>query len=102
MAQSAKYRTGDQVRVRVDNPQNHYRTPTYIQGKTGTVVSVCGRFRNPESLGHGGSGLPEQLLYRVEFPQTEVWNRYRGPSQDKILVDIYEHWLDSVTIRRQQ
>jgi hypothetical protein len=94
MAQSNKYRTGDQVKVRVDSPSHHYRTPTYIQGKTGVVVAICGRFRNPESLGHGGEGLPEQLLYRVEFTQNSVWDRYQGPSGDKILVDIYEHWLD--------
>lgn len=102
MTQAAKYRTGDRVRVRVANPSGHYRTPAYIQGKTGLVVALCGRFRNPESLGHGGTGLPEQPLYRVEFPQTEVWGRYTGSSQDKVLVDIYEHWLDPVTFRRQQ
>ena len=98
MAQSNKYRTGDQVKVRVDSPSHHYRTPTYIQGKTGMVVAISGRFRNPESLGHGGDGLPEQLLYRVEFTQNSVWDRYQGPSGDKILVDIYEHWLDPVGI----
>jgi len=100
MAQSNKYRPGDQVRVRVDSPSGHYRTPTYIQGKTGLVVASCGRFRNPESLAHGGSGLPEQPLYRVEFTQRSVWDRYQGPSGDKILVDIYEHWLDPVAFRR--
>ena len=98
MAQSVKYRTGERVRVRVDNPRGHYRTPTYIQGKTGRVVAFCGQFLNPESLGHGGSGLPEKPLYRVEFSQTEVWDRYQGPSGDKILVDIYEHWLDPVAV----
>ena len=96
MVQPDKYRTGDQVRVRVDSPSGHYRTPTYIQGKTGVVVDSCGRFRNPESLAHGGSGLPEQPLYRVEFALTEVWDRYQGSRGDKIVVDIYEHWLDPV------
>ncbi len=94
MAQSNKYRTGDQVRVRVDSPSGHYRTPTYIQGKTGTVVALCGTFRNPESLAHGGDGLPMQPLYRVEFLQTQVWSQYSGPPADKVLVDIYQHWLD--------
>ncbi len=98
MAQSNKYRTGDRVKVRVDSPSHHYRTPTYIQGKTGVVVAICGRFRNPESLGHGGDGMPEQLLYRVEFAQNSVWDRYQGPNGDKILVDIYEHWLDPVGV----
>ena len=98
MAQSNKYRNGDQVRVRVDSPSHHYRTPIYIQGKTGVVVSICGRFRNPESLGHGGDGMPEQPLYRVAFAQDSVWDRYQGPSVDKILVDIYENWLDPVSV----
>ena len=94
MAQSVKFRSGDRVRVRVDSPTGHFRTPAYIQGKTGQVVALCGVFPNPESLAHGGSGLPQQPLFRVEFNQTEVWERYRGPTADKILVDIYEHWLD--------
>jgi hypothetical protein len=94
MAQSTKYRPGDRVQVRVDSPDHHYRTPSYIQGKTGKVVALCGAFPNPEFLAHGGSGLPEQHLYRVEFAQIEVWDRYRGPEGDKVLVDIYEHWLN--------
>ena len=92
---STNFREGDRVRVRVDSPQGHFRTPTYIQGKTGRVVALCGAFRNPESLAYGGTGLPNQPLYRVEFRQTEVWERYGGPAGDKVLVDIYEHWLES-------
>ena len=94
MSDSASYQPGDMVRVRVDSPPGHYRTPAYVQGKTGRVVALCGVFRNPESLGHGGSGLPAKPLYRVEFPQADVWDGYTGPESDKVLVDIYEHWLD--------
>ena len=94
MAKSTKYRPGDQVQVRVDSPDHHFRTPTYIQGKTGKVVALCGAFPNPESLAHGGSGLPQQQLYRVEFAQVRLWDRYQGPEGDKLLVDIYEHWLN--------
>jgi nitrile hydratase len=97
MSQAPKYQPGDRVRVRVDSPSHHFRTPSYIQGKTGRVVTACGAFLNPESLAHGGTGLPEQRLYRVEFVQTEVWDRYQGPGSDKILVDIYEHWLNPVS-----
>ena len=94
MSDSAIYQPGDTVRVRVDSPPGHYRTPDYVKGKTGRVVALCGVFRNPESLGHGGSGLPARPLYTVEFPQTGVWDGYTGPESDKVLVDIYEHWLD--------
>ena len=51
-------------------------------------------FHNPESRAYGGSGLPKQPLYRVEFDQVAVWGRYLGSSGDKVCVDIYEHWLE--------
>ena len=97
MTDSPRYQAGDTVVVRVDHPPGHYRTPDYVKGKMGQVVALCGVFKNPESLGHGGSGLPQQPLYRVEFSQADVWEDYTGPNVDKVLVDIYEHWLESAT-----
>ncbi|PKB78522.1 MAG: hypothetical protein BZY88_18080 [SAR202 cluster bacterium Io17-Chloro-G9] len=97
MGQTNKFFTGDWVRVRVDSPTHHFRTPTYIQGKKGRVVALCGVFSNPESLAQGGSGLPQIPLYRVEFPQTDVWAAYDGRPGDTVLVDIYEHWLNPAT-----
>lgn len=94
MADAIKYKNGDVVLVRVDSPVHHYRTPTYVQGKRGQVKVCHGAFPNPESLAHGGSGLPLKPLYQVEFDQTEIWASYKGPPTDKILVDIYEHWLN--------
>ena len=94
MAQTTRYGSGDWVRVRVDSPTHHFRTPTYIQGKQGRVVALCGSFSNPESLAYGESGEPKIPLYRVEFPQSEVWAAYHGSAADTVLVDIYEHWLD--------
>ncbi len=93
-ASPARFRQGDLVTVRVGSPPTHFRTPEYIQGKTGVVLTHYGEFRNPESLAHGGDGLPRQPLYRVEFRQTDVWADYRGLSKDKIQVDIYDHWLE--------
>ena len=97
MDPASRFRKGDRVRVRVDSPAKHFRTPAYIQGKLGLVEALCGIFPNPESLAHGGPGLPEKPLYRVEFPQTEVWEEYNGSAADTVLVDIYEHWLDPAT-----
>jgi len=91
---ATRYRLGNRVRVRVGYPPGHFRTPAYIQGKSGKVVAVYGPFPNPESLAYSGSGLPAQPLYRVEFDQTQVWDRYTGPATDKVLVDIYQHWLE--------
>ena len=90
----AKFRPGDAVRVRRGSPPGHFRTPRYIQGKTGRIEAVQGAYGNPESLAHGGDGLPKQFLYLVRFDQSHVWSGYPGPATDRILIDIYEHWLE--------
>jgi nitrile hydratase subunit beta len=94
MIMAAKYQPGDKVRIRVGSPPGHFRTPTYIQGKIGVVAVLHGAFPNPESLAHGGDGLPRQFLYQVQFDQTQLWQRYPETFQDKLLIDIYEHWLE--------
>ena len=55
---------------------------------------VHGVFLNPESLGHGGDGLPKKQLYLVGFDQNKVWDSYEAPPQDRVYVDIFEHWLE--------
>ena len=90
----ARFKPGERVRVRVDSPPRHFRTPSYIQGKTGLVEAIHGAFRNPESLAYAGDGLPKKFLYLVRFDQTQLWERYSGSPRDHLLVDIYEHWLE--------
>jgi hypothetical protein len=94
MTMAAKFKPGDKVRVRMSTPPGHFRTPAYIQGRTGVIEATHGAFRNPESLAHGGDGLPKQFLYLVRFDQTHVWARYPSAPQDKLLIDLYEHWLE--------
>ena len=91
---NAKFKPGDTVRVCTDSPRGHFRTPAYIQGKTGSVVTVHGAFRNPESLAYGGDGLPKQFLYLVRFDQSRVWHRYTASPHDTLCIDLYEHWLE--------
>jgi nitrile hydratase len=92
---TGKFKPGDRVRVRFEDRPGHIRTPWYIRGKTGSIERVYGEFLNPESLGHGGDGLPRKVLYRVAFQQRDVWEHYHS-RQDKLLVDIFEHWLDPI------
>ncbi|MCW5773143.1 MAG: nitrile hydratase subunit beta [Rhodospirillaceae bacterium] len=92
---AARFRPGDAVRVAARFPTHgHIRTPFYIRGKTGIVERICGRFSNPEELAFGKSGKPEKVLYRVRFDQVAVWPDYRGNPNDKVEVEIFEHWLD--------
>ena len=93
---TGKFKSGDRVRVRMEDRPGHIRTPWYIRGKTGWIEQVHGKFLNPESLAHGGDGLPKRLLYLVAFNQKDIWTTVQAP-KDKVLVDIYEHWLDPVS-----
>ena len=88
------YRSGDRVRVISAEPEHHCRTPRYVRGMSGTVRSLHGSFRNPESLAYGGPGLPRQPLYLVEFDQHELWDAYDQRKRDKLWIDIYQHWLE--------
>lgn len=93
---TAKFKPGDRVRIRVDAPPRHFRTPAYVQGKIGEVERIHGAFRNPETLAHGGDGLPRQTLYLVRLDQNHIWEGYLASPQDTLLIDIYEHWLEPV------
>jgi hypothetical protein len=87
---------GDKVRVREDFPPGHIRTPIYLRGKTGEVVSYFGMVGNPEVLAYNLKGPPKEL-YKISFHAIELWPNYRGPSHDLVEADIYEHWLEKIS-----
>jgi nitrile hydratase len=91
---NAVFAAGERVTVRRAYPPGHLRTPYYIRGKTGVVERVLDAFPNPEEKAYGRSGLPKQLLYRVRFRQADVWPDYKGPADDTVDVEIYQHWLE--------
>jgi nitrile hydratase len=98
---SARFRPGDRVRVTAERPaisigRPHIRTPHYVRGQDGMIAEVMGPFPNPEGLATGGDGLPKQVLYRVRFPQPQLWPGYAGPAKDTLEVEIYEHWLEPI------
>ena len=89
------YRPGDRVRILSSKKPGHVRTPGYLKGKSGWIETVIGPFPNPEDLAYGLSGLPERNLYKVGFKQEDLWEDYRGPAEDILYADVYEHWLQS-------
>jgi nitrile hydratase len=91
---TARFAPGDRVTVQHRHPPGHIRTPYYCRGKTGEVERICGAFRNPEGLAYAKDGLPKQPLYRVRFRQAELWPDYTGAADDKVEIEIYQHWLD--------
>jgi nitrile hydratase subunit beta len=88
------YRAGQRVRVATRLHEGHHRTPGYVKGKIGSVERVHASFTNPETRAYGADGLPKQPLYLVGFSQRDVWPDYRGQGDDRIYVDVFEHWLE--------
>jgi hypothetical protein len=88
------FAVGDRVQVRAAFPPGHVRTPHYLRGRRGEILSVVGRFANPEELAYGRDGLPGRTLYRVRFAQAELWQDYHGSARDSAVADIFEHWLE--------
>lgn len=93
---SARFKPGDPVKVKFEDRPGHIRTPWYIRGKVGWIERVYGDFLNPESLAFGRDGLPKKTLYLVAFQQRDVFGK-TSDTRDKVLVDIYDHWLESAT-----
>ena len=90
---TGRFKTGDRVIVKFEDRPGHLRTPWYIRGKRGWIERVYGDFLNPELLAFGKDGLPKKTLYLVAFDYGDVFGNPRR-TKDKILVDIYDHWLD--------
>ena len=91
------FNIGDAVQVKQMFSPGHIRTPWYVRGQRGTIERLCGVFGNPEELAYARAGTPRQPLYRVRFAQRDLWPDYSGNKNDSIEIEIYQHWLESVT-----
>jgi nitrile hydratase len=92
--QAPLFAVGDTVRIATRLPIGHYRTPTYVRGKTGRIERVLGRFVNPEEEAFGRNEGGEVRLYRVRLKQRDLWPDYRGSDADELQIEVFEHWLE--------
>lgn len=90
-----RFDAGDKVVVLELNKPGHVRTPYYVRHHVGTVLHRCGSYLNPERLAVGDVGGPVIPLYRVAFRISELWDHYHGHPDDRICLEIYDHWLAS-------
>jgi nitrile hydratase len=92
-----RFEVGIGVRVLARSPIGHYRVPTYLRGKSGFIESVIEpRAVDNEEEGFGRNAGSRLHYYRIAFPMTEVWPRYRGSPKDGVRCEIYETWLERV------
>ncbi len=87
------FKVGDRVRIDDRTPPVHHRVPSYAKGKIGVIERVCGLHGEPEKFIRG-DGEPRQRIYRVRIPQDELWQDYAGAREDKLDIEIFEHWLE--------
>ena len=100
MNTSERFQPGEPVRIREDDPPIHHRTPWYIKGKVGRVDVVYDEWPNPEHMAYGRWNEPNIKVYRVEFDQVDLWDDYPGPSKDRLIIDVFENWLEPVEEER--
>ncbi len=91
----ARFQAGDQVQVLDLKLEGHIRTPSYIRGKTGKIIQLCGFFLNPEDLSIGNTGGPVYPLYRVSFAMNDLWPGYERSEGDELCIEVYDHWLNA-------
>lgn len=94
MADMTRFAPGAQVRVRPLGKAGHVRVPHYIRDQIGEVVQHCGRYLNPEDLALGQTGGQAIDLYRVSFKQTALWPNEAHPAHDRLILEVYDHWLE--------
>ncbi len=92
---AGRFKPGDRVVVRTDNPPGHVRTPTYLRGKRGVILRDFGLWPNPEQLAYGKPGWPRRTNYWVQFAMTDVWGGASSPgTADTVVAEIYDQWLE--------
>jgi nitrile hydratase subunit beta len=95
MISYARFEQGESVQVKADDPPKHHRTPWYVKGKKGWIEAIYEPWPNPEEMAYGITDGPHVPLYRVEFDQRGLWgDEYEGSERDRLIVDIFEHWLE--------
>src|SRR5581483_12255492 len=88
----ARFKVGDQVRVK-DLPNLFYsRTQTYVRGVVGTIAACTYQDIVPEDEAFNRDGQLEQY-YIVRFRQKDLWPEYPFDN-DTVQTESPERWLE--------
>lgn len=89
------FRPGDAVRILTRSPIGHYRVPTYLRGKHGSIEAVIEPASvDNEEEGFGRNAGSKRHYYRVAIPMTEIWSDYVGSPRDGLRIEVFETWLE--------
>lgn len=97
LGEEPAFRPGDRIRIATRTPVGHYRVPTYLRGRTGTVEAVVEPAAvDNEEEAYGRNAGSRRHYYRVAFPMTELWVDYQGAAGDSLRVEVFETWLKRI------
>ena len=93
VAQRARYKVGDRVRMYAGVVPHHTRLPGYVRGKRGVVERVHGVhvFADAHAL---GLGEQPHWLYGVVFEGRDLWPGDASATRLKVGVDAWEPYLE--------
>jgi hypothetical protein len=91
-----RFKVGDRVQVKSENPGGTNRSPFFIRGKKGVVSYYHGLAGNPTDLSYGGTGDPALPLYCVSFHSAHLYDQDPDFVYDRVMVDVWEDWLEPV------
>jgi hypothetical protein len=95
LGEEPAFKVGDQIRISVRYPVGHYRVPMYMRGKRGIVELILTPMAvNNEEEGFGRNAGSKGHYYRVAVPLTELWPGYAGSAEDRLVIEIFETWLE--------
>lgn len=92
LERTRRFRPGDHVVVRPDDPPGHTRVPGYLRGRPGRVVALRPACVWPDRNAHGGGEEP-QWLYAVRFAGEDLWGA-DAEAGTSVIVDLFEPHLD--------
>jgi hypothetical protein len=97
LGEAPAFSAGDSVRILTRTPVGHYRVPTYLRGKAGTVEAVIEPAGlDNEQEGFGRNAGDKRHYYRLAIPMTEIWADYIGSPRDGLRIEVFETWLERI------
>ena len=90
----SRFAGGERVRILDWLTIGHSRVPRYARGAIGYVERVLRAFLIPEDDAFGRRQGRKYVLYRIRLKTRSIWPDYRGPDDDEVQLEIYEHWLE--------
>jgi nitrile hydratase beta subunit len=87
-----RFRVGQRVHSRNDNPTGHTRLPRYARDKQGVIVRDHGVYDFPDAVAHD-LGEQRQHVYAVRFAARELWGD-AAAARDSVHLDLFEDYLE--------